>query len=198
MKTSQKGFAVLESLLILVIIGIIGGTGWYTWHTKNQTDKILSEASNTAQTTKTVKSTLTQAQQYLTVKEWGVRAPYDGSLTLQYQVVSQAGQTWAYFSSDQLAASDPGCSVENGAAGLINRYAAGSKLYLEDGSQSDQTIEQAIASGAITTYSHVGDYYYFPVSSQSACGSSQASNDLQSQTHTVVVDIAKSLQAIAQ
>lgn len=35
MKFSQKGFAVLETLLILVILAIIGGTGWYVYKSKN-------------------------------------------------------------------------------------------------------------------------------------------------------------------
>jgi uncharacterized protein (UPF0333 family) len=48
MKTinTQKGFAALESLLILIIIAIIGGTGYYVWHSKQQTDKTLSGAAN--------------------------------------------------------------------------------------------------------------------------------------------------------
>jgi len=58
-KRSQKGFAVLESLLILVIVAMVAGTGWYTWHAKNRTDKILSEASNTTQTVKASNSTTT-------------------------------------------------------------------------------------------------------------------------------------------
>src|SRR5665213_1160694 len=53
MKISQKGFAALEGILILVIIAIIGGTGYYVWHSKNQTDKTLIAASNTNQTTTT-------------------------------------------------------------------------------------------------------------------------------------------------
>lgn len=51
MNKTQKGFAVLESLLILVIIAIIGGIGWYAVHTKHQTDKILSQADKISQTT---------------------------------------------------------------------------------------------------------------------------------------------------
>jgi hypothetical protein len=48
---NQQGFAVLESLLILVIIAIIGGIGWYAIHTKHQTDKILSQADKISQST---------------------------------------------------------------------------------------------------------------------------------------------------
>lgn len=34
MKKSQKGFAVVEGLLILVIVGLIGFVGWYVWHNR--------------------------------------------------------------------------------------------------------------------------------------------------------------------
>jgi type II secretory pathway component PulJ len=46
MNKQQSGFAVVESLLILVIVAIIGGTGWFVWHSKQQTDKTLSETGN--------------------------------------------------------------------------------------------------------------------------------------------------------
>lgn len=49
MNQKQKGFAVLESLLILIIIAIISGTGWYAWQTKSQADKTLSQANQTSQ-----------------------------------------------------------------------------------------------------------------------------------------------------
>ncbi len=43
MKT-QKGFAVLEGLLILVIIAIIGGTGWYAWHNNHNATPVKKTA----------------------------------------------------------------------------------------------------------------------------------------------------------
>jgi type II secretory pathway pseudopilin PulG len=43
---AQKGFAVLESLLVLIIIAIIGGTGYFVWHSKAQTDMNLDNASS--------------------------------------------------------------------------------------------------------------------------------------------------------
>lgn len=34
---NHKGFAVVESILILVIVGILGGVGWYVWNAHNKT-----------------------------------------------------------------------------------------------------------------------------------------------------------------
>jgi hypothetical protein len=41
-QVSNKGFTVIESLLILVVVGILGFTGWFVWHSTqkvNQTNK---------------------------------------------------------------------------------------------------------------------------------------------------------------
>jgi len=43
---SQKGFSVIEGLLILVVIGILGFTGWYVYHAKQISDKNYSTTAN--------------------------------------------------------------------------------------------------------------------------------------------------------
>lgn len=45
MKKNQKGFGVVESLLIVIIVLIVGFVGYYVYHTKNNTD---STYNNTA------------------------------------------------------------------------------------------------------------------------------------------------------
>jgi hypothetical protein len=51
---SQKGFAALAGLLIIVILAIIGGTGYYVWHSKNQADSAYDKTAN--QSVKTIKT----------------------------------------------------------------------------------------------------------------------------------------------
>lgn len=51
MNKTQKGFAALEGLLILIIVAIIGGIGWYAYNSKTKTDKILSQADQISQST---------------------------------------------------------------------------------------------------------------------------------------------------
>jgi Tfp pilus assembly major pilin PilA len=53
---NQKGFAVLETLLILVIIAIIGGTGYFVWHSRNQTNNSLDNTTKVNQTDQSQKS----------------------------------------------------------------------------------------------------------------------------------------------
>lgn len=44
---NQKGFALVETLLILIILAMIGGTGYYVWHSKQETNKSLVSSSKT-------------------------------------------------------------------------------------------------------------------------------------------------------
>lgn len=54
MNKNQKGFGVVEGLLILVIMGLIGFIGWYVWQSKNS---VSSTYNNVAKTTNTVTTT---------------------------------------------------------------------------------------------------------------------------------------------
>ena len=47
-KLNNRGFAVLEGLLILVIVGIVGGVGWYVLKTK---DEAYTASNSSEQTT---------------------------------------------------------------------------------------------------------------------------------------------------
>jgi len=42
---NQKGFAVVETLLILVIIGMAGGVGYYVWHAKQASTQMLTKTT---------------------------------------------------------------------------------------------------------------------------------------------------------
>lgn len=46
MKSGQKGFTIVETLLLLILLAILGFTGYYVWHSQKQTDKTLNTASN--------------------------------------------------------------------------------------------------------------------------------------------------------
>lgn len=52
MKNNQKGFSVVEALLILVAIGLIGFVGWYVWNASKSNSTSDSQTNNTQQTTK--------------------------------------------------------------------------------------------------------------------------------------------------
>jgi len=76
MTKNQKGFAVLETFLILTIVTIIAGVCWYVIHTKHQSDKILSQADKISSNTPIVSNKFTSdsaANTYLVIKEWGIK-----------------------------------------------------------------------------------------------------------------------------
>jgi hypothetical protein len=184
MNKNQKGFAVLESLLILIIIATIDGIGWYAIHTKHQTDKILAQSDKISQSTPVGSSkTDSSSQKYFTISQWGIRAPYSGSLKLQY-TLSNDGKT-AVFTSDQLMAADSRCSR----AGAILKA-----LPTEPVGPTGDSAQSEAAQGAITT--HIGNFYYVFVHDQSGCSDKQNALTLQDQNNDAVRQLTKDLQAI--
>ena len=76
MKTDQKGFSVVEVVVVLVILGLLGAVGWLVFD--RQKNKPAPVTSTTQKTTDQKKQTVTtdtetSQQQFLEVKEWGVK-----------------------------------------------------------------------------------------------------------------------------
>jgi len=57
LKRNQKGFAPLETVLIIVIIGLVAFVVWYVFNTKSNTTSTLGDAANTTQVAKTPSKT---------------------------------------------------------------------------------------------------------------------------------------------
>ncbi len=70
MKKGQKGFGLLEALLILVLGGIVGFVGWYVWDSKNKTDSNSDVTSQTANSTVTSPSKSIDAYRYKLPENW--------------------------------------------------------------------------------------------------------------------------------
>jgi prepilin-type N-terminal cleavage/methylation domain-containing protein len=51
MKSGQKGFTVIETLLVLILISIIGFTGYYVWHTQKNTNSSYNNAAKSNSST---------------------------------------------------------------------------------------------------------------------------------------------------
>jgi hypothetical protein len=94
--SNQSGFAVLEIILIFVILGIVGFTGWYVWNSKKNTNKTYdsSSAASQAKAASSKKSSNAKPapppQQYLVIKEWGVKIPLSASITGAYYVIKNS------------------------------------------------------------------------------------------------------------
>ena len=186
MNKTQKGFALIEGLLITLILAIIAFGGYYVWHTQTTTDKSSKAAVSASQSTPSSST----SSGYLTIKEWGVRAPYNGALSLSYKI----DRNTAGFSSTQLsAAANGGCS---GYGGYIMRLLP-NDLYLPGTETAAQVAAEPESAG---TYKLLDGYYYFFVHNQALCPDIQLSDsnaaDLQGKTSDAVKAITTNLEAI--
>jgi predicted negative regulator of RcsB-dependent stress response len=89
MKKPQEGFSAVEALLIVIIVGMLGGVGWYVWNSQQQIDKTYSQTANSTVAPKqaSAKSSPAASQSnYLTIKEWGVRAKNSYGITPVYKI----------------------------------------------------------------------------------------------------------------
>lgn len=57
MKNGQKGFTLIETLLVLILLSIVGFTGYYIYHTKNNANSTYNNAAKTSSTPAQVSST---------------------------------------------------------------------------------------------------------------------------------------------
>lgn len=82
MKADQKGFSVVEILIVLVVLGLIGAAGWYVWQSKNE----KSVSANPLQTIQTQKETpQEEAKETDPYEGWKTYASRIGSgLTFKY------------------------------------------------------------------------------------------------------------------
>jgi hypothetical protein len=198
MNKTQKGFALVEGLLILLILAVIGFGGYYVWHSQRQTDKSLTQANQVSQSTKTSSKA---SRTYFTIKEWGVRGSYDGSVNLKYKVFSN-NPNGISFSSSEIEAANSTCKVElssdAGYGGVVRRYLSSDKFLNPAGVDTGLTAEQEAAKMDKSGFGHVGNYYFFYEHPQGVCGQSQASIDTEGQAQTAVKSIVANLVAISQ
>ncbi len=76
---SQKGFAVVESLLVVVVLLIAGGTGFYVYHASKTASDTLAAASQSSQSSPGKAAKAINARQpsppasYLDITQWNVK-----------------------------------------------------------------------------------------------------------------------------
>lgn len=146
--TNQKGFTVIEALLIMVIVAIIGGTGYYVYHSNTQANKNYksSEANATFAKNK-APSNFAECK------------AAKGSVILQTspeQCKTKAGKT---FTETTKAAAEP---VDDKTAILAAAKAYTDKFFTQDGSTTPPkltyNVDNIVGSNALgSTSADVGD-----------------------------------------
>ena len=189
----QSGFGTLEILLFVLVVAVLAIVGVVVPQHHKPISALFSAATSQKPTITQPQSTTTTTQspqtttQYLTITEWGVKAPYSGNDTLTYTLSSD--NNIAYISSKQLTSADAQCTRSS--AGSIRRYTA---TGLASPYNTGPTIAET-ASQNPGLYTHVGNYYYIFAHAQSACGSVSVST--QNQANDTVKALVPNLQPIA-
>lgn len=186
----QSGFSTTVILLVVLVVAALAVTGLVAYqHHRNNISKNNAATGSTQSTGQSQGTTSTQpaATTYFNITEWGVRAPYSGSLKLSYTMSSNGNS--AIFSSDQLTALSSDCI---GKGGSVVRY---SPTDFAGPYQQGQTVEQA-ATASPSLYTHIGSYYYIFRHVQSACGNVDSTAATESQTNNAVKALVPNLQAI--
>ncbi len=151
----QRGFSVVEVVLIFVIIGILGFTGWFVWNSQKKINATLDDSSKGSSTVVATKkaitpttnnSTQTPTSNYLTIKEWAVKFEIPSSIkNMSYSILN--GAVWFESSDLSSLAGGTKCSL-----GLMERV------------DPSSTME----TGAVKI-KHVGNYDYWYGGPQQAC-----------------------------
>jgi hypothetical protein len=191
---SQKGFAAIQALLVLVIVIMVGGVGYYVWQSQKQVDKTYSQTANSS-VAPSKKNQLNPTPvananlKYFVIKEWGVRAPYDNSDTLTYRVAPGNGNSIEVISKN--LADKYGCTDYG--AGIVARLAPTDKV-----GPTDTTVEQA-AQAQADQYKKVGNYYFTFEHDQAACGNINAdttASDVQNTANNYTKSLVSKLEPV--
>lgn len=191
-KLNQKGFSLVEGLLVIIALALVVFVGYYVWHTQKDTNKQLDQANKTSQKASTQDKSQAKASKFVTISEWGIKAPYRGNLDITYKLESDMSAQYVYFTTDELEAI-PDCKLNvelggYGNAGTITRYSSTDHMQAADGSDLGVTPAQYLAQGDFpkSNYAKVGDYYYFYTHPNAACSDTTQAQKAQEDGNAAV------------
>jgi competence protein ComGC len=187
---NQKGFTLIEGLLIVIAITLIALTGYYIWQNKQSGN----EQTQQTPAAKTVKTSQTDKKWYFTLNEWNLRALYEGDITVEYKIKTDpSGVQYAYFSSQQLDDSAPDCKSDGTYGGVISRYSPTDHIQYGNGEDSGMTADEFLSTNKNipkSNYNKVGGYFYYYTQPNGVCGNaSQASQEAMDRTKQAVLKI---------
>jgi hypothetical protein len=192
-KNTGHGFAIVETILVIVILFVIGFISWYVWHTKQATDKTLNNASQSSHgLVPPVSSNSSKTYSYtISLVQWGVQASYTGPLSLSF-VMSQPDV--AKFSAQQLTSLDHSC---DGYGGHIQRFAPTDPVSAShDYEQSNlPAAKDYFAKQPTGSYAYVNGYYYLYVGDEGLCSGKASAQAMQEKVSAAIKALVPRLQA---
>ena len=163
-KLDNKGFSVVEALLILVAIVMVAGTASLVYSSQNETKNSLDKVTDSqpeAQRSGEDKSETGQ-QTYFKINELGVQFEPTEALHGLYYHIGNSGRT-AYFSTEELRTTD--CAADKTAQISLSQYS-------EEDFAEDNFIAPLKESSK-----KIGSYYYSVVGGQAACSEDKMIQD---------------------
>ena len=143
MNKNQKGFALVEGLLILIVVGILAGTGWYVWNSRNNTDKSLDNTTKTsAFTKKPAKANVTSEANI--PADWPVYKDTTNNLSFSYP--SSWNSIPDSYSQQTINITSPDIKVEDIVPFGGTKVTAGNKITLIFTTQTGKTLDQIFSS----------------------------------------------------
>ncbi len=210
MKTNQKGFSVVEILIVIVIVGLLGTVGWLVY---DRQQSKTSDSQTTTQPTEQKQETSQEetpptdndTQSYMEIREWGVKLPLDSSLGgLSYAITGK----YASIRSHELDKLSGSCTTNsvNVARGTANEVVPNSMGSDEGSTFLEVYNDTVVDTDALTTRSikaKSGEYYFVaPGFAGASCidipyDSPEGKTKLEAET-TAMLNIVKAINNLVQ
>jgi prepilin-type N-terminal cleavage/methylation domain-containing protein len=153
MKVDQKGFSVVEILIVLVIVGFLGAVGWLVY--KDHHKDLKSSVSSTQNTT-----TTSSSSQVVKIPQLGVEITVSGNIgKVDYSMQGIAPALYANLSTDRLSAIDSNCSDTNSGVATLHSVSP------SDASPSGTNVTTLFPEGQTIN----GKYVYIPQQTDGSC-----------------------------
>ncbi|MBP9852656.1 MAG: hypothetical protein QG629_73 [Patescibacteria group bacterium] len=196
MVKSQKGFTAIEGLLVIILVGILGFTGWFVWNSQRQTNKTTEQtvtsgfvAKKKTAITKPVETAInTTDENYLEIKEWGVKLLLNDEIkksNLSYVFkkgtsdISQSDSSISLSNSEDPLVKDCKYVTQN-----IVRLTKAQASYVAPGSIAKYGANENYGAKAV-----INDFYYVPSGPQQACNGDYSM--FKNAQHNAIKDIIK-------
>lgn len=182
----QRGFGIIEIIILLVVIGLLAFAGWRVY--QNNRTKVSDAAGSSTQNSSTTGQSQKPDVAYLKIKEWGIKLPLSKEVNDAYYVASVSsvgkdGLPNAIFLG--LKSLDSfGCTADGGNHG--KNSAVGAILRVSPG-ETDEVTGNLIMDEYPNGTTIDGHYYAYAAWVNETCGTA---NYLQS-VETVFATVAR-------
>ncbi len=175
LRNNQKGFGVVEGIVIIVVIILLAFIGWFAWNKRGSTaDSTSNQASSQASNSETSKTKDADADEaYLNITEWGMKIKTDQAKNVTYiiekaEIASPHNEEDMYdevvrFTIDPTLLTDTSCGV-------------GVSLFRYKSTPSSSSLEAA---------QKIGDRYYEFFGGPDTCTNS-ADNEIKT---NILIDL---------